>query len=1132
MKTFGKKVKVYTAAATCELPTVLCGLLSGESLNKRLIFCEDKFTLALELALAKNFGGSFGTQVFSFNRFMHSRLPESGRPVSIEGSALIVKRVLLENKKRLECFKNVYEPNLSAAVYELIAQLKSAKVTPKELSRAEEQSSGNLKRKLKDLALIYSEYEKYLKDSGLTDGNNRLYLLPEFIKNSEEIKNAEVFVVGFSALNKTLCEIFSALNFSAKSLSFVIAHGENERVYTNELYDFLRGKFDFELVKKEEDAKKYLLSALYNPIFKSEEKSGLKGKKLYFYRAQNRYEEIEHVARIIKSRVIKGEKFKSFALAVENPAEYSLIVRRVFGDYGIPCFIDETSDLSKHPLALLIKSLLEFTRKKTPESFIAIIENPVFLPDKSFADRLENYVIKNAFSRRAIASPFVIFDEELERFEQIRGAIGRLSALFDLKTLTFYSAIESVKKALEFIDAEKSVEALGENLSKVSKGELAAYNAQAYEKFIGVLSEAQALLGDKPANLIEVSSVIASGLLSCKLSLIPEFNDCVFVGDFRAVKYKEYKKLFLAGLTAAVPQAKADCALLCDKDLKKLDEISVFVEPKIRQVNRRSRENACFAAAAFSEELFLSYPVWTKDGASADYSEILGGALLAYGATEKNIADFKVVAIETERAETERKAELLSLGYLSPRAARFSLARGINDYSEGKKSDFSAESAYLSICEEANKAAEKASKKANNGENADENDEENAKIASKKSGIESGESEAEVELKMLDKANSSETYYSEGTDYIKNGASATAIESFFSCPYSCFLERGLKLKEREKNDLAAVDLGTLVHFVAERFGEELKNQKITDENVAKIRGGEIFEEVSASEEYARYKLSARGKRVFALVKKEAVRFCTDMYKGCAASAFKPTLIEAEFGRGKYPPLKINTRRGELKISGKIDRVDVFEDKMRVVDYKTGGVVSGDIDENLYSGNKLQLFLYAGALTDKYKPAGVYYFPISDNFVKEGESRVLKLRGRTLADEKVIGQLDEGKISGGEEFIDAKLTVKDGVVKETKDFLTERDFDNYIEYSRRVAAEGLAEMKEGVIIPSPYGEKCAYCKFAGVCGYDEETQCRRREVSADKEDIAAALEYENSLNGGKNDKKIGENDNEKNEGGKN
>ncbi len=1128
MKTFGKKVKVYTAAATCELPSVLCGLLSGESLNKRLIFCEDKFTLALELALAKSFGGSFGTQVFSFNRFMHSHLPECERPVSTEGSALIVKRVLLENKNRLECFKNVYEPNLSAAVYELIAQLKSAKVTPEELRRAEEQSGGNLKRKLKDLALIYFEYERYLKESGLTDGNNRLYLLPEFIKNSEEIKNAEVFVVGFSALNKTLCEIFTALYSSAKSLSFVIAHGENERVYTNELYDFLRGKFDFELFKKEEGAKKYLLSALYDPVFKGAEKSELKDKKLYFYRAQNRYEEIEHAARIIKSRVIKGEKFKSFALAVENPAEYSLIVRRVFGDYGIPCFIDETSDLSKHPLALFVKSLLEFTRKKTPEAFISIIENPVFLPDKSLADKLENYVIKNAFSRRAIASPFVIFDEELERFEQIRGAIGRLSALFDLKTLTFYSAIESVKKALEFIDAEKSVESLGESLSKVNKGELAAYNAQAYEKFVSVLSEAQSLLGDKPANLTEVSSVIASGLASCKLSLIPEFNDCVFVGDFRAIKYKEYKKLFLAGLTASVPQAKADCALLCDKDLKKLDEISVFVEPKIRQVNRRSRENACFAAAAFSEELFLSYPVWTKDGASADYSEIFGGALLAYGATEKNIADFKVVAFETARAETERKTELLSLGYLSPRAARFSLARGINDYSEGKKSDFSAESAYLSLCEEVNIEAENARKT----KNSEEKEGENTQIVN----AYEGENVAEIELKMLDKANSSLSYYSEGTDYIKNGASATAIESFFSCPYSCFLERGLKLKEREKNDLAAVDLGTLVHFVAERFGEELKNKKIPDENAAKIRGGEIFEEVSASEEYARYKLSARGKRVFALVKKEAVRFCSDMYKGINASAFKPELIEAEFGRGKYPPLKINTRRGELKISGKIDRVDVFEDKMRIVDYKTGGVVSGDIDENLYSGNKLQLFLYAGALTDKYKPAGVYYFPISDNFVKEGESRVLKLRGRTLADEKVIGQLDEGKISGGEEFIDAKLTVKDGVVKETKDFLTERDFDNYIEYSRRVAAEGLAEMKEGVIIPSPYGEKCAYCKYAGVCGYDEETQSRRREVSADKEDIAAALEYENSLNDGKNDKKSGEKigakDNEKNEGGKN
>lgn len=1079
------KVKVFTAAATCELPRTLCGLLGSESLEKKLIFCEDKFTLALELAVAERFGGSFGARVFSFNRYMHSRLSGEKKVVSPEGSALIVKRVLLENKQRLQCFKNVYEPNLSATVYELIAQLKSAKVTPDELFRAEEQSEGNLKRKLKDLALIFNEYEEYLQKNGLTDGNNRLYLLPELIKNSEEIKQAEVFVVGFSTINKTLCEIFKAIASAAKSLTFVIASGENSRVYTNELYDFLTENFAPQIIKSESSAKNYLLSALYNPAALSRraggfaqdgaDKAGKKefeGQRLYFYRAKNRYEEIEHVARIIKSRVAGGDKYKSFALAVENPAEYSITVKRVFGDYEIPYFIDETTTLAKHPLTLLTKSLIDFARKKTPEAFISVISNPAFLTDKGFADELENYVIKNAFSRRGINSPFVIPCEKLESFEAVRKNVCAQAALFGAKA-TFSDAIGAIKQALELCNAQKNVQELGEDLERAGKKELAAYNAQAYERFLSVLNEISELLGDKTASLSEVSDVIVSGMTACKLALIPEFNDCVFIGEFRAVKYKEYEKLFMAGLTSAVPQCKADCALLCDKDLKKLDDISVAVEPKIKQVNRRSRENACFAAAAFSKELFLSYPSWQGDGAQ-EPSEIFSDALALCGGRSA-VADGKSIELSAERAGCGKYNDYLALGYLSGRAALFSFSRGVSDFKDGKTNDFSAPSAYFSLCEDNDPCV--------------------------------GENGYALASAVLDKANCETTYCTTGADYIKNGASATAIEGFFACPYANFLERGLKLKEREKNDMAAIDLGTMVHLVAERFVKAVKNGEVKSENEARCLAEQIFDDISSGEEYARYKLSARGKNSFMLVKKEAIRFCADTYKGCANSRFKPALLEAEFGRGDYPPIKVKTRRGEMKISGKIDRIDVYGDKMRIIDYKTGTVTPGGIDEDLYSGNKLQLFLYAGAFSKKYKTAGAYYFPIADNFAKEGESRTMKMCGRTLLDEQTIIDLDPGKKDGGEEFISAKLTVKDGAVKQTKDFLSESELNDYIEYSRLVAAEGLAEMKEGVIVPSPYGEKCSYCKFRGVCGYDEETMGLRREAAASKGDISAAVEYE-------------------------
>ena len=95
-------MKVYTVNATCELAELAAKLSGGDPLQKRIIFCEDKFTLELEIALSKRYGGTFGTRVFSFNRFMHKYLPESFEVLSPESAALVVKRLLLENKGFLE----------------------------------------------------------------------------------------------------------------------------------------------------------------------------------------------------------------------------------------------------------------------------------------------------------------------------------------------------------------------------------------------------------------------------------------------------------------------------------------------------------------------------------------------------------------------------------------------------------------------------------------------------------------------------------------------------------------------------------------------------------------------------------------------------------------------------------------------------------------------------------------------------------------------------------------------------------------------------------------------------------------------------------------------------------------------
>lgn len=1057
-------MKVFLTRATCEIPAVAATIARGESLEKRIIFCEDKFTLALELALAKTGGGTFGTQVFSFNRFMKKYLKGDKKPVSTEGSALIVKGILLQKKDELLCFKNVNEPNLASAVYELIAQLKSAKVTVCDVERAAAESEGNLKRKLSDIAVIFGEYEKKLNDGGMTDGNNRLYALPELIGNLDFLKNAEVIVAGFSSLNRTLCEIFFAFDKNVKNLKFVISYGENTGVYTNEIYNFLNNNFNCEFTFCESlPLRKRLLDGLYSP----KAKEGDYEKNVHFYRADSKYAEIENVARIIRSRVLSGEKYKSFALAAEDVSQYSLCVRRVFSDYEIPFFIDETKDLGKHPLTLLVCSVIDLARRRnSPEDFLATVKNPAFMPDFAFADRLENYVVKNAYSRKAIGQPFIFPDDEKDEFEKIRGAISRLTALF--KENEYLSkSIEAINSVLELTGAEQNLIQLGEDLSKAGRNDLFDYNAQAAERFRQVLSEAEKLLGDKKMSLAEVKNVILSGMTACKISLIPEFNDSVFIGDFRAVRYKQYKKVFAIGLNEDVPLCKTDCALLNDKDLNKLDGVNVLVEPKIKDVNRRAREAACLALASFSEELFLSY----NSAGGSEYSEIIEYALKIFGCKKQNLMlDESSYRSAARRSSGEAAEKYAALGYMTKRTAYFSFARDASDFKENKTDDFSAASAYYDLCE--------------------------------------NKPEREILNGVLGSANSEMGYYVSGVDYAGKSLSTTAIEGFFSCPYANFLNRGLKLKERELNDAAASDLGSLVHAVAEKFCLTLND--IRDEEEAAKRAKNIFDEISALPEYARYGNHSSGKRALFYVRREVMRFCKDVYCGCKNSEFKPKFIETSFGYGAFPPIKLKTRRGEVRVTGKADRVDVFGEKMRIIDYKTGYVSPETLDENLYSGTKLQLFLYAKAFADKYgfSAAGAYYFPVADEFSQDGKDSVMCMQGRTLADEQTVYELDHGSRDGGERYVAAKVEYgKDGNIKMTKSLLTQTDFIDYLKYSELIAAEGLSEIKEGVIIPTPHNKACEYCKYGGICGYDEQTDGRMRSPSAGREDIVAAVAEE-------------------------
>ena len=116
----------------------------------------------------------------------------------------------------LVCYKKTAKTSgFAEKIYETIAQLKSSCISPDELELSLETKNEALKQKLKDIILIYREYEKALGET-LLDDCGKLALLSKFASTNETIKNSHIFVVGFDNITFEMQDVLKQFAGNAK----------------------------------------------------------------------------------------------------------------------------------------------------------------------------------------------------------------------------------------------------------------------------------------------------------------------------------------------------------------------------------------------------------------------------------------------------------------------------------------------------------------------------------------------------------------------------------------------------------------------------------------------------------------------------------------------------------------------------------------------------------------------------------------------------------------------------------------------------------------------------------------------------------------------------------------------------
>ncbi|MBO5334965.1 MAG: exodeoxyribonuclease V subunit gamma [Clostridia bacterium] len=1039
-------------------------IVAYEEMGQRnVIFCEDRLTLVTERALMRTLGGTFLTQVTTFSRFLKT----TERILSREGSVMAVGKIMLalQAEEKLHCFTSSASVVSGAkCIYEQLAQFAASGLSPEDITKsAEALPEDALKNKMTDLALIYEAYDAFLREEGYLDEGKYLTLLPECIKNTQGMSETNVFFLCHPSFTKQAKRALWAAFESAKNVVGIFIAGMEE-IYTNQAYmafddlaqDFAASRH---VVMKKKNVGKPLegeAEQLRKTLFATEALGGnvppVETDAIRTFAASDKTGEAECAAVYIRKALMENPDlhYRDFAVLTPSVDEYTLAIRKAFSEYAIPYSMDERISLKQHPLAKFILAVMDAVREGySPKSIDAVAKNIFF----GESDAYRNYLLKYGNYRRGVFGKIKSFpkdeDGQKERvaFEK---TYGKTEALIECKRRmeTALSLFGGERYGREYCQSVRTLmndfnvgQVLNELLLKAEDEGMRSYLSQIEKKLDGVLAEAEMLMGGKKVSLDDFYTLLADGLEATEIAPNPLRLDAVFVGDITDSRIERIRVLFALGMTDALPRASDDANLITDQDKRKLEAIETVLEPMVEEVNKRNRESMALNLCAFTDKLYLIYSLGSngEEPALSDVFRYVGEVFLTTAglpiAREKGIA----------KADFAYRCSALA-----PAVRQLLLEK--NDYEERKtdsKKEYSA--VYVALQRQ-------------------------------------GALPAAVEgtLKV-------EKYLKKGEElFLSRGPlSASLLETYFSCPYQCFAEKGLYLEERQEQTVLAVDTGNFIHKLLELVVQEIHDydnmesfQKHAEEIGRSLMNDEklLPKEDTLAGVYSAEKLLAEGVQVAGVV-----------YKQIQDSSFGSIRCEMEF---LNPDLK-----------GKIDRVDENADYMRIVDYKTGAI--HDDVKDYYTGQNLQMQLYMDVLRGESGkiPAAVLYFPASVSYSSEADGK-FRMKGFLNSDVGAI-QAGDTTLSGTEksEHFDAGL-----VTKKPGKAMPGDMFTDFLDYATYVSASAREELRQGFIAPSPVmrdsrHNACTWCKFGGMCGFHKDRMAFRKIPSVSSEQVVEIVRKE-------------------------
>ncbi len=1087
---------------------------SKNSKTNLILIVPELMTYQAESNIIERFDlpGIMNIEVLSFKRLERKILEEVGglkrQNLSIFGKIMLLKQIFEDNKDKLKVYGNSYKQSGFLKEFEeLITEFKQNLVESQSLTQAAQDMDDEiLIRKLSDIQLIYSEFIERTQNKYF-DEEDKTNLFISLIKESAYIKSSKIWIDGFESFNRQRLHLIKNLCDYSKSVTLSLN-------IDSSYFDNLEVKDDFEAFKiiydtyhtlKNFDTDIEIISVRENKSPSTEIKAIEKNifslnieeyknntDKINIFSSLNPYSETQKTAAKIISLVRdKNLRWRDIKVAVGNMEVYETNIKRIFSQFEIPFFLDVKRDILSNPLCKYIFSILDmFIWNFKHDNVFEYLKTGFSPLNINQVQYLENHALQFGIEGDKWFREFKSFDKdgnqitaEKNDIEQYRKLFAQdfeveREGIYNLKTANEITKL--IFKYLEKDKVKEKMEKAVKAFNAAEKYEEASEHSQCWNYVMEIFEQLLLIGQDNEISLNDYRKMLEAGLGEVEVSIIPPTIDKVEVGTIDRIAVTKPKALFIMGANDSNLDTKnTEKGLLLNEERDILLENDVRLTKGADYETFKEKHMLYKLFSSPSHSLSVSYPLGLENGESLQPSLFID--ILK-----------KIFVSVKESSDLSISDELDLVSNYSGTYDCF--VEKMRNFIDGYETD--------NIWKDVYAWYEKEEKET-----------------------------FDIMVKGLNYQNSMNSLEPDIVKRIYDNnmtMTVSKLESYAECQFRYFMENVLRPRERAYQKIEYYDLGNIYHSVVEKFINKISEEhqdiitlnriKAEDESV-KITDNVLLEQ---ADKLTAIDANHRNKYMKEKIKRVMKRTCWTIVRQLHSSDFRPKFTELQIDlvdendekakEGVYlPPIEIPVETDKikevLKLRGKIDRVDVFENKEKlyisIIDYKSS---PNDIDlEDAQEGIQVQLIMYLKALLDKgeelfgKKPCigGVFYYYISDpvykdkNKEKEPEEEIfksLKLKGYVLKDKEVIKYMDKN-IGSTSSIIPAAFK-SDGEIRDDRTkALTEESFNNLIDTVYNKCKDMTRSILAGNININPYKKidgktPCKYCEYISICQFDK------------------------------------------------